>query len=197
MRLILASGSAARRSMFENAGLAFEIMPAGIDEESVMKTAQAQGMAFDKIAQKLADEKAILISHKNPEALVIGADQVMECEGALLQKAQDKNQAREKLKRLRGKTHSLVSAVSVAQNGEILWRHASIATLSMQNFSDETLERYIDRAGDVLTSCVGAYALEGIGVRLFEKIEGEYFTILGLPLLPLLNYLRQEQGLNL
>ena len=197
MRLILASGSFSRRSMLENAGLDFEISPADIDEDALMKAARAAGDDFSKIAQKLADEKAIFVSKKNAGALVIGSDQVIECDGALLQKARDKNQAREKLKNLRGKTHHLVSAVSVAQDGKVLWRCTENAALSMHDFDDEFLEHYIERAGDILTLCVGAYAIEGLGARLFEKVDGDHFTILGMPLLPLLNYLREEQGLSL
>lgn len=186
MTLILASKSKARQEMLKNAGLKFETRPADIDEEHV----QAQDLKPEEMAQRLASEKALYVSEAYPEAYVIGADQVLQCQGRILSKAKNVNEAREKLEFLKGKTHSLVSAVSVAKGGDVLWSDQQSASLTMNEFDEEALQTYISKAGDALTRSVGAYELESIGVHLFEKIEGDYFTILGMPLLALLKYLR-------
>ena len=193
MTLVLASQSVARQNMLSAAGLEFEVHPANIDEE----TFQNSDAAPIEIAKTLAQQKALAISEKFPECLVIGSDQILEFEGSLLTKANNANAAREKLKTLRGKTHHLFSAVAVAKNNEILWDDAQGAFLTMHNFNDEFLDDYIDRAGEALTRSVGAYELESIGSQLFESIEGDYFTILGMPLLSLLTYLRTQQGIGL
>ena len=193
MTLVLASQSVARQNMLSAAGLEFEVHPANIYEE----TFQNSDAAPIEIAKTLAQQKALAISEKFPECLVIGSDQILEFEGSLLTKAKNANAAREKLKTLRGKTHHLFSAVAVAKNNEILWDDAQGAFLTMHNFNDEFLDDYIDRAGEALTRSVGAYELESIGSQLFESIEGDYFTILGMPLLSLLSYLRTQQGIGL
>ena len=144
----------------------------------------------------LAHEKALQIARNAPDALVIGSDQILESEGRLLNKAANENEARNKLKNLRGKIHHLFSAVAVAKNEKILWSHTGRADLTMHDISDEFLNSYIGKAGAALTRSVGAYELESHGVNLFENIEGDYFTILGMPLLPLLTYLRREQGIG-
>ena len=193
MTLILASGSLARQNMLRAAGLEFETYPADIDEE----IRQISGSPPLDIALSLACEKALHVSAKNPDTLVIGADQILQYEGKIMSKAANENEAREKLKTLRGKTHNLISAVAVAKNDKVLWKNTACAFLTMYNFDDEFLETYIEKAGAALTRSVGAYELESIGVQLFENIEGDYFTILGMPLLPLLTYLRQEHGIEL
>lgn len=193
MKLVLASKSVARINMLKSAGLEFETQPADIDETPL----QNSGKPPAEIAQSLAEQKALNVSGRYPDALVIGADQILECEGRLLNKAADQKEAREKLKTLRGQTHRLISAVCVVQSDKILWRHQQTASLTMRAFDDVFLEDYIQQAGEALTRSVGAYELESLGVRLFESVEGDYFTILGMPLLPLLQYLQSEQGLKL
>ncbi|MCC6597194.1 MAG: Maf family protein [Alphaproteobacteria bacterium] len=196
-RLILASQSRARQEMLHAAGLVFESIPAQIDEEALTRKWQGEGVAAQDIAEKLAEEKAVYIARTNPGALVIGADQVLECGGVLLSKALDAGEAREKLRALRGKTHHLISAFTLVRDGEILCAETQSARLTMRDFDEGFLESYCQKAGDALTKNVGAYALEGPGVHLFEKIEGDYFTILGLPLLPLLKQLRTHHNIDL
>lgn len=193
MKLVLASKSVARINMLKSAGLQFETHPADIDEAPLQNSSHGPS----EIAEKLAAQKALNVSALFPDAFVIGADQVLECGGKLLHKALNENEAREKLKTLRGKTHQLISAVCVAQGDKILWQTRQSASLTMHAFDDDFLERYIECAGEALTRSVGAYELESLGVRLFETVQGDYFTILGMPLLPLLKYLQSEQGLKL
>lgn len=195
MTLILASKSHARQSMLKNAGLAFQAIPADIDE-AALKTQNAD-VTPKELAALLAEEKALHISKQNTDAIVIGSDQILECEGEILSKAEDEAAAKEKLLNLRGKTHHLISAVSIAKAGQTLWQHSDIAMLTMQDFDETFLQAYCAKAGDALTHNVGAYAVEGIGVHLFESIEGDYFTILGMPLLPLLTVLRKDYGVRL
>lgn len=196
IKLILASQSKARQEMLRAAGLEFDARPAQIDEPALMRKLLSEWATAPAVAESLAAEKALVVSRENPEAAVIGADQVLECGGQILSKAGNVEEAKEKLKSLRGKTHRLISAVSVAKDGKILWRATQEAHLTMHDFSDAFLEAYCEKAGAALTRSVGAYELEGLGVNLFESIKGDYFTILGLPLLSLLNYLRAEFGIG-
>jgi len=191
VKLILASKSVARQNMLRAAGLDFDAHPADIDESLIQN---ANFSAFET-AQSLASEKALKVAEKFPDRLVIGSDQILACESKMLHKASSIDEASEKLKILRGKSHQLISAISVVRGDKVLWQEAQTASLTMHNFSDEFLANYLNKAGEALTRSVGAYELESIGVQLFDKIEGDYFTILGMPLLPLLTYLRQEQGL--
>lgn len=192
-RIILASRSRARIEMLANAALPFEAIPADVDEEAL-----AQGLKNPReIALKLAREKALAVAAQHPGALVVGCDQTMECEGEIIHKARDQEDAAQKLKKLRGKTHKLASAAVVARDGKILWEHADEASLKMRAFDDAFLERYLTAAGDALTSCVGAYALEEAGAWLFEEVRGDYFTILGMPFLALLSYLQDSHGVSL
>lgn len=193
MKIILASKSKARATMLKNAGIEFEIRPADIDETKE----QQSGASPMDIAQNLAAQKALAVAKNADDALVIGADQILVCEGGLLTKAASKDEAREKLKTLRGKTHQLISAVSVAKGDKILWGTAQAAFLTMHDFDDDFLQEYLEEAGEALTRSVGAYELESSGVHLFENIEGDYFTILGMPLLHVLTYLRNEHGIGL
>lgn len=195
--LILASQSVARQKMLRAVGLEFEAIPAHLDEDSLTENAIEQNQSPREIALMLAQEKALAISKDNPEALVIGSDQILECDGQMLYKAENAQAALEKLQFLSHKTHYLISAVTVAKDGEILWMHADSAALTMKNLSDEYIQNYCDKAGEALTRSVGAYEIESLGARLFEKVEGDFFTIQGLPLLPLLAYLEAEQGLRI
>jgi septum formation protein len=190
--LILASGSAARKAMLASAGLTFEVVPADIDEESIqsMMVTESDCVESADVAAVLAMEKAMAVSRLHPDALVIGSDQVLGLGRRMFSKAANKAEARDTLDRLRGRTHELVSAVALAQNGAVLWQGFDSAQLTMRRFSDEFLGNYLERAGDRILRSVGCYELEGLGVQLFERVEGDYFTILGMPLLPLLAELR-------
>lgn len=188
--LVLASQSAARRMMLEAAGLEIAIQPAAIDERAVEKSAAAQ--APDAVAALLAREKAMAVSAKLPERLVVGADQVLALGGERFSKPHDRAGARAQLQTLRGKTHALHSAVAVVRDGRLLFEHGDAAHLTMRAFSDVFLETYLDEAGADVTASVGGYQLERHGIQLFERVTGDYFTILGLPMIPLLAFLRQE-----
>jgi septum formation protein len=193
-RLILASGSAARRTLLEAAGLIFDVIPANIDEgkirdDIVGTTANVEG---SDIASVLAAEKARLVSIEHPSALVVGADQVLTLGGKFFSKAANLAEAREILSMLRGRTHELVSAVALARNGEVHWQTSATAEMTMRSFSDEFLGCYLEKMGERALHIVGCYELEGPGVQLFEDIDGDYFTILGIPLLELLARLRHE-----
>jgi septum formation protein len=188
----LASRSQARIALMTNAGLAFETIPAEIDEAAVKTDRLAQNAGPNAIAADLAAAKAVEVSSRHPGALVIGADQTLALEGRLFDKPADLMAARAQLLALRGRSHQLHSAVALARRGEVVWRTLETATLHVRAFSDAFLTAYLAGEGDELLSCVGAYRLEGLGAQLFERIEGDYFTILGLPLLSLLHGLRQN-----
>lgn len=194
--LILASKSRARAALLENAGLIFECQTANIDERAAEKPLVEAGAHPADIAQLLAEVKAMDVSEKNPGKLVIGADQTLGFGDKRFNKPIDDDAARRQLLELSGNSHQLHSAIALVKDGDTLWRHVSTATLTMRPFSPEEIGRYMAHVGDNVRSSVGCYQLEGLGVQLFEKIEGDYFTILGLPLLPLLGYLRDEQGLS-
>jgi septum formation protein len=192
-RLILASGSAIRRSLLRNAGLDFEVEPAQIDERSVTAALEREhpDSGLPELASRLAEVKAMDVSRRHPDALVIGADQMLDIDGRLGTKAGSRTEARRALQQMRGRAHQLHSGVALVENGGTLWRSTCSATLTMRNFSDAWLDSYLDRAGDAVLTSVGSYQLEGLGIQLFEQIEGDYFTILGLPLLPVLAKLRE------
>lgn len=190
--LVLASQSRARQMLLGNAGLAFQAVPADIDERAIQ---QKSGLLKPgEIAALLAQEKALLISAKMPDRHVIGADQTLALGQRQFSKPAGRAQAAEQLRALAGNTHELHSAVAVARGGEILFSDVEVARMTMRQLSGEEIRAYLDTAGEAVTSSVGAYQLEGLGIHLFERIEGDHFTILGLPLLPLLAFLR-EQGL--
>ena len=193
-QLILASASAARRDMLKAAGLVFDVIPANIDETTIrdaIHEATSEAEAAD-IASVLAAEKARLVSEAHPEALVIGADQVLALGGKIFSKAESLSEARDILSMLRGRTHELVSAVALARGGVVHWQTITAAEMSMRQFSDEFLGCYLEKLGARALQSVGCYELEGLGVQLFDEIDGDYFTILGIPLLPLLAQLRRE-----
>lgn len=194
--VVLASTSSARRALLTAAGVAFDAVSPGVDEDAAKASLAAEGLTPRDMADALAELKAVRVSMRRP-GLVIGADQTLDLGGELLDKAPDPTTARERLLALRGRSHKLHSAVVVALNGQPIWREIVSAKLTMRPFSDAFLDAYIDKAGDALTGSVGAYHLEGLGAQLFEKIEGDYFAILGLPLTGLLDLLRRHGVLDI
>jgi septum formation protein len=189
--VVLASKSAARRAVLDGAGVAFEVAVAGVDEDAVKASLLAEGATPRDVADALAELKAIRVSAKRPE-LVIGSDQTLEFEGRLYDKAESLEAARERLRALRGRTHKLHSAVVVAKDGAPIWREIVTASLTMREFSDAFLNAYLEQEGQAALGSVGCYRLEGPGAQLFSRIEGDYFAILGLPLLGLLDLLRRH-----
>jgi septum formation protein len=192
MSLILASKSAARRAVLDGAGVPYEALVAGVDEDAVKQALLADGHGARDVADALAELKALKVSKARPDAFVIGADQTLEFEGRLYDKAGTLEEARARLIELRGAPHRLHSAVVVARGGEAIWREVSTATLVMRNFSDAFLDDYLAREGEELLGSVGCYRLEALGAQLFSRIDGDYFAILGLPLLGLLDLLRNH-----
>ncbi len=190
--LILASGSRFRLEMLENAGVSVSVVPAVVDEPAARARMmrEAPHMLPAEVALRLAELKALNVSGNHSDALVIGADQVLALDGQIFGKPDDRATARAQLCHLRGRMHTLPTAVVLAQNGVIVWHHVSIAELEMRSFSDAFLDAYLVAAGGIVTETVGGYALEGLGAQLFECIAGDYFTIIGLPLIPLLAELR-------
>ena len=186
--LVLASASPFRRRMLEAAGLSFRVVPAEVDEARIRLGMPAGDLAH--VAQILAQAKAVAVSQAQPPALVIGADQVLAYGDRIFNKPKDLNDARTQLKELRGHVHQLHTAAALAQAGEILWSYVETARLVMRPFSDAFLDRYLAEMGARVCQTVGAYEIEGLGIQLFERIEGDSFTIVGLPLLPLLAELR-------
>ena len=190
--LVLASTSAARKAVLAGAGVPFEAARSGVDEDAAKVSLLARGASPRAVAEALADEKALAVSQRRPGDLVLGADQTLELEGRLYDKAETLDQARARLQALRGRAHQLHSAVSVAEAGQVIWRETVSATLTMRDFSDGFLDDYLWREGEAALGSVGCYRLEGPGVQLFSAIEGDYFTILGLPLIGLLGLLRER-----
>jgi septum formation protein len=193
--IILASKSPARAAVLTGAGVPFETAVAGVDEDAVKTSLLAQGSTPRDVADALAELKAIRISRKRL-GFVIGSDQTLEFEGALYDKAETIEDAAERLKTMRGKSHKLHSAVVVAKDGAPIWREVVSATLTMRDFSDDFLEAYLATEGEQALGSVGCYRLEGPGAQLFSKIEGDYFAILGLPLMGLLDLLRRHGALT-
>ena len=196
--LILASSSKVRARLLEAAGLAFTVQPPGLDEH-VMRQAvggSTGALSPQDIAEVLARAKAEAVSELVRDAFVIGADQVLAFGGRILSKPDNMEAARKELLDLSGKSHSLHSAVALATNGGTVWAHSESSTLVMRELTPQFIGRYLAAAGDEVLSSVGAYQLEGLGIQLFEKIDGDYFSILGLPLLPLLDALRREDAID-
>lgn len=190
-QIILASKSAARRAVLTGAGISFEVSVAGVDEDAVKNAMLAEGASPRDVADALAELKAIKVSRSKP-GFVIGSDQTLEFEGKLYDKAETVEAAAERLRTMRGKPHKLHSAVVVAKDGTPIWREIVSATLTMRDFSDEFLASYLELEGEEALGSVGCYRLEGPGAQLFSKIEGDYFAILGLPLMGLLDLFRRH-----
>jgi septum formation protein len=189
-RLILASQSRARQTLLANAGIDFEAVAADIDERALQQASQLTEPG--EIAAHLAAKKALAVSVHRPGQFVVGADQTLALGTRLFSKPAGRSQAAEQLRALAGNTHELHSAVAVARDGKILFADATMARMTMRQLGGAEIAAYLDEAGEAVTSSVGAYQLEGLGVHLFERIEGDHFTILGLPLLQLLAFLRRE-----
>jgi septum formation protein len=187
--LVLASKSAARRAMLTEAGVAFSVQVADVDEDAVKAVhdpADAAGLALE-----LAQAKALAVSRQDTEAWVLGADQTLGFDGGLVSKAASLGEARARLAAMRGKVHQLHSGAALARNGQIVWSGLDTASLRMRRFSDSFLDAYLTAEGEALLACVGSYRLEGMGAQLFEAVDGDYFTVLGLPLWPVLAELRR------
>ena len=187
--LILASGSETRRDMLQNAGLEIEVIKPRVDEDMMRDAMLAEEANPRDIADALAEMKARKISEKHPDRLVLGCDQVLDFRGTLYSKATSKEEAVQHLTELRGARHSLLSAAVLYQDGKPIWRHVGQARLTTRVYSDAFISDYVDRNWDEIRHCVGCYQLEAEGVRLFAQVEGNHFTVLGLPLIELVNYL--------
>lgn len=190
--VVLASQSASRAAILSAAGVEFAKIGSDVDEEALKQTLLTEGRGPKEIAEALGEAKALAVSRTTP-GLIIGADQTLDLDGRLYDKAESIAVARERLLALRGRTHQLHGGVTVAEAGRVLWRYGESSSLTMRAFSDAFLEAYLARHGQAVLSSVGCYHLEGAGAQLFDRIDGDYFAILGLPLLPLLAFLR-EQG---
>lgn len=196
MRLILASASSARQRLLTRAGIAFEAIPATIDERAVEAPIAETGAPADDIALALAIVKAQTVSEAHPGALVIGADQTLEVEGERLSKPADMEAARLQLLRLQGRRHTLHSAVVLVEDGAIIWNHVESAHMTMRSLAPEAIGRFLAAAGTSALGSVGACEIEGLGVRLMERVDGDLFTVQGLPMLPLLAALRERGALD-
>lgn len=192
--VILASGSQTRLTLLKSAGLAFTVLPAAIDEGAIKDALTSENSEIDPadVAEVLARAKGEAVSAANPDSIVIAADQTLSLDGQIFSKPADLEEARDTLLQLRGKEHFLHSAVAIAEGGEVTWAHAESSRLKMRRFSFGFLGEYLVRAGDDVCQSVGAYQIEGLGLQLFEELDGDYFSILGLPMLPLLDELRRR-----
>jgi septum formation protein len=194
--VVLASTSAIRQAVLRGAGVQFEAVSPGVDEATIKQSLLAEGVSPRDVADALAEAKAVKVSRKRA-GLVIGADQTMDLDGELYDKVDTVDEARERLKLMRGATHKLHCAMVVARDGQPIWREVVTTTLRMRPFSDAYLEDYLQRNSPAILSSVGCYQLEGEGVQLFDRIEGDYFAILGLSLIPLLDILRRHGAVPL
>ena len=188
--LILASTSPFRKSLLQNAGISFSAEAPGVDERAIEEANGLASMSASDVAIELAKAKALAVSRRHPDALVIGCDQTMSLGDRAYHKPSDRGAARRQLMELRGRTHCLNSGIVIASGGNVLWQQVETARLSMRNFSESFVDLYLDRVGDSVLQSVGGYQLEAEGIQLFDKVDGDYFTIIGLPLIPLLDKLR-------
>ena len=190
--LVLASASKARSLMLRNAGIKFAVQPARVDEAAIKEGMQADGAPPVDAAQALADLKAMRVSPHDVDTLVIGADQILECDGAWFHKPESLEDARKQLKALSGRTHHLHTAASVVKEGAVIWREATNVSLTMRALSAPFITSYLEAEGDTVLQSVGAYQIDGRGAQLFASLRGDFFSVLGLPLLPLLGFLRNH-----
>ena len=188
--LILASASTSRKRLLADAGITAEADPADIDESVIKQECRENGRSSTECAARLAEAKARAVAARHRDCLVLGADQMLDCDGEWFDKPRDVAEAREQLQKLRGRTHELVTAATVMRNDEQLWQAVERPRVTMRAFSDAFLDNYLESAGDRVLRTVGCYELERLGAQLMEKVEGDYFAILGLPLLPLMHFLR-------
>lgn len=193
--VILASGSRFRARMLAAAGVPFTVSVPGIDEAAVRDSLRAEGASAEDVAIALGELKAVAISRRHPDALVIGSDQMLDCNGVWFEKPADRDHARASLKALSGREHRLVTSAVVARAGSRIWHSLQSVRMRMRPLSDGYIEAYLEAVGDDVLASVGAYQLEGLGAQLFTAVEGDYFTVLGLPLLPLLDFLRTHRVL--
>ncbi len=191
--VVLASSSLTRAGILTAAGVAFRVRPPEIDEAALKRIWRARDVPVGAAATELASAKAMAVGRGERNALVLGADQILMFQGVWLDKPASRGEAKSQLLRLAGKTHELHTALAVVRNGTVIWRHAEVARLTMWAFDEAVVENYLTAAGPEILNSVGGYQLEGLGAQLFEAIEGEFFAILGLPLLPLLGFLRRWQ----
>ena len=190
MQLVLASSSLARSQVLNNAGVVHEILSPQIDEDSVKMAMLAGGYSHRDIADKIADMKARKVSLQRAESYVLGCDQVLSFAGSLYSKPETKFNLKTQLREMSGKTHQLISAAVIYKDMQPIWRHVGVATLSMDSLSDSVIEKYVEKNWDTVKFCVGGYEIERRGVQLFNEIQGDYFCILGLPLLEIMNFLK-------
>ena len=190
--IVLASGSASRRAMLKAARVPFVVDKPDVDEGAIKRAHEARGTSVEEAAEALALAKAKIVSARQPGRLVLAADQILECEGEWFDKPSDRAAAARQLKRLAGRSHRLISAAVVLLDGAVLWQATDIATLTMRPFGEAFIDDYLTRAGKGVLGAVGVYQVEGLGVQLFDGIDGSHYTIMGLPLLPLLAFLRTQ-----
>ncbi len=191
----LASGSRFRARMLTAAGVPFTVSVPGIDEGAVRESLGAEGASTEDVAIALGELKAVAVSRRHPDALVIGSDQMLDCNGVWFEKPVDRDHAAASLRALAGRDHRLVTSAVVARGGERIWHTVQSVRMRMRPLSEAYIEAYLDAVGDDVRASVGAYQLEGLGAQLFTAVEGDYFTVLGLPLLPLLDFLRVHRVL--
>jgi septum formation protein len=195
--LVLASQSASRASILRAAGIPFTALPARLDETALIEGLVAEGAKPREIADALAEAKTLKVAVNVPSpALVIGADQLLVCDGRIFEKPRDRTEAASHLAFLQGKTHELVGGVCGATGGAVIWRHVSVARLTLRTMDADAIEDYLTTAGPQVLGSVGCYHLEGLGVQLMSRIDGDYFSILGLPILPVLDFLRTQGALR-
>jgi len=192
--IVLASGSAIRARVLAAAGVAFEVARPDVDEAAIKAAASRDGLALTAIAQRLADAKALAVGPQSG-AIILASDQLMAFDGRAYDKPHTMGEARARLRLLQGRAHTLINAVAIAQGGKIVFRHLDTPTLFMRTMSDAEIDAYLEEAGDEILSSVGAYQVEALGARLFDRVEGDYFAVLGLALMPVLGFLRDEGAL--
>lgn len=192
VEIVLASASTSRARMLKDAGLTFSVEPAYVDEDSIKQSLSLEKAEALDAAETLAELKAVKVSNAHPEALVIGADTILDFKGTWFDKPADLDHAKAHLMTLRGQTHHLATAVVIALGGKRIWHARDLSELTMRDVSDPFIDQYVKLAGDALLTSVGAYQLEGLGAHLFARINGDFFSILGLPLLPVLSFLRDR-----